>query len=78
MKDVVVYRGEKKLVYQRNREGASPYAVTITVPLEGGSNRIAVVARDDQDIAAQKVLYIFRRGAGGEVAATPMDDPHQQ
>jgi len=63
VKDIVVYRGEKKLTYARNREGAAPFPVTLAVPLENGSNRIVIIARDDKDIPAQKVLYIFRRGA---------------
>ncbi|HEY5997924.1 MAG TPA: S41 family peptidase [bacterium] len=71
VKDLVLYRGEKKLSYQRNREGGTRYPVTVTVPLEGGSNRIAVVVRDEKDIPAQKVIYVFRRGAQAEVAATP-------
>jgi hypothetical protein len=71
VKDVVVYRGEKKLSYHRNRAGGTHYPVKVTVPLEGGSNRIAVVVRDEKDIPAQKVLYVFRRGGEAEVAATP-------
>lgn len=69
IKDVVIYRGEKKLTYARNREGAGPFPVTLSVPLESGSNRIVIIARDDQDIPAQKVLYIHRRGAAAVAAA---------
>jgi carboxyl-terminal processing protease len=69
VKDVVVYRGEKKLTYARNREGAAPFPVTLTVPLENGSNRIVIVARDDKDIPAQKVLYVHRRGGDAVAAA---------
>jgi hypothetical protein len=75
VKDVVVYRGEKKLSYHRNREGAAPYPVRLTVPLESGSNRIVIVVRDDKDIPAQKVLYIHRRGGDAAVAATPAVTP---
>ena len=39
----MVYRGEKKLSYQRNRDGGTRYPATVTVPLESGSNRIAIV-----------------------------------
>ncbi len=69
VKDVVVYRGEKKLTYSRNREGAAPFPVTLSVPLESGSNRIVVIARDDKDIPAQKVFYIHRRVADAVAAA---------
>jgi hypothetical protein len=58
-----VYRGEKKISYSRNREGAAPFPVTLTVPLESGPNRIVIVARDDKDIPTQKVLHVHRRGA---------------
>ena len=69
VKDVVVYRGEKKLTYARNREGPRPSRVTLAVPLESGSNRIVIIARDDKDIPSQKVLYIHRRGADAVAAA---------
>jgi carboxyl-terminal processing protease len=69
VKDVVVYRGEKKLTYARNLERAAPFLVTLTVPLEDGSNRIVIIARDDKDIPAQKVFYIHRRDAEAVAAA---------
>jgi carboxyl-terminal processing protease len=76
VKDVIVYRGEKKISYSRNREGAAPFPVTLTVPLESGSNRILIIARDDKDIAAQKVLNVHRRGAeAGETAAAAAEIP---
>jgi hypothetical protein len=75
VKDVIVYRGEKKISYSRNREGAAPFPVTLTVPLESGSNRILIIARDDKDIPAQKVLYVHRRGGEAAVAATPAAAP---
>jgi hypothetical protein len=78
VKDVVVYRGEKKLSYHRNRENAAPYPVTITVPLESGSNRVAIIARDDKDIPTQKILYIHRRGGESTAAATQATDPPRQ
>jgi hypothetical protein len=75
VKDIVVYRGEKKLTYARNREGAAPFPLTLSVPLESGSNRIVIVARDDKDISAQKVLYIHRRGADAVAVAAPAEKP---
>ena len=75
VKDIVVYRGEKKLTYARNREGAAPFSVTLAVPLESGSNRILVIARDDKDIPAQKVFYIHRRGADAVAAAALTGKP---
>jgi carboxyl-terminal processing protease len=74
VKDIVVYRGEKKLIYARNREGAAPFPVTLAVPLESGSNRIVIIARDDKDIPAQKVFYIHRRNADA-VAAAAVEKP---
>ena len=71
VKDIVVYRGDKKLTYSRNRAGAAPFPLTLTVPLESGSNRIVVIARDDKDIPAQKVLYVHRRSTDAVAAATP-------
>ncbi len=76
VKDIVVYRGEKKLTYARNREGTAPFPLTLTVPLENGSNRVVIIARDDKDIPAQKVLYVHRRSveavaASGAAAAKP-------
>jgi len=76
VKDVIVYRGEKKISYSRNREGSGPFPVTLTVPLESGSNRIVIIARDDQDIPAQKVLHVHRRGAdAGATTAAAVETP---
>jgi len=69
VKDIVVYRGEKKLAYARNRDGAAPFPLTLSVPLENGSNRIVVIARDDKDIPAQKVFYIHRRVGDADAVA---------
>jgi carboxyl-terminal processing protease len=74
VKDIVVYRGEKKQVYARNRDGAAPFPLTLTVPLENGSNRIVVIARDDKDIAAQKIYYVHRRATDAVAAAAPAAD----
>ncbi len=70
VKDLIVYRGEKKISYSRNREGAASFPVTVAVPLEFGSNRIVVFARDDKDLPSQKVLYVHRLGGPGKVAVT--------
>ena len=75
VKDIVVYRGEKKLTFARNRDGAAPFPITLSVPLENGSNRIVVIARDDKDIAAQKVFYVHRRGAEAVAAAAATEKP---
>jgi carboxyl-terminal processing protease len=75
VKDVVVYRGEKKISYSRNKEGVAPFPVTLTVPLESGSNRILILARDDKDIPTQKVLHVHRRG--GETTAAAVETPER-
>jgi hypothetical protein len=49
--------------------------VTLTVPLDSGANRIVIIARDDKDIPAQKVLYIHRRGGEKTAAAVPAPGP---
>ena len=70
VKDVVVYRGDKKVAYRRNPAASGAFPLSVSVPLESGSNRIVVIARDDKDIPSQKVLYIHRRGGEGPVTAT--------
>ena len=75
VKDIVVYRGDKKLSYTRNREGTAPFPVTLAVPLEAGSNRVVIIARDDKDIPSQKVFYIHRRVADAVAAAAPAVQP---
>ncbi|MHB8835617.1 MAG: S41 family peptidase [Candidatus Methylomirabilia bacterium] len=75
VKDIVVYRGEKKMTFARNRAGAAPFPVTLSVPLENGSNRIVVIARDDKDIPAQRVFYVHRRGADAVAAAGAIAKP---
>jgi carboxyl-terminal processing protease len=77
VKDVIVYRGEKKISYSRNRENAAPFPVSVAVPLEEGSNRLLIMVRDDKDIPAQKVLYIHRRGGDGTIAASAPAAPAQ-
>jgi len=73
VRDLVVYRGEKKIAYERNAAGGASFETAVTVPLEPGSNRVLVVARDDKEIPAQKVLWIYRRGGESELAAAPRE-----
>jgi carboxyl-terminal processing protease len=62
VKDVVVYRGQKKIHFARNTAGGKSFPVSLSVPLEKGSNRLVIVARDDKEIPSQKVIYVYRKG----------------
>jgi carboxyl-terminal processing protease len=60
VKDVYAYRGEKKISYVRNRKGGKDFSVTLEIPLEVGSNRISLFARDQKNISSQKTVYVHR------------------
>ena len=38
------------------------FPLEVEMPLEEGSNRLLVVARDQKNIVAQKTFYVFRSG----------------
>ena len=60
VKEVYAYRGEKKISYLRNRAGGSLFPIKMPVPLEIGTNRLVVIARDQKNIPAERVFYIHR------------------
>jgi carboxyl-terminal processing protease len=64
VKEVYAYRGEKKISYVRNREGGKEFSVTLELPLEVGSNRLSLFARDQKNISSQKIVYVHRVGRG--------------
>jgi carboxyl-terminal processing protease len=64
VKEVYAYRGEKKVFYVRNRDGDKEFSVTLKIPLEVGSNRISLFARDQKNISSQKILYVHRVDPG--------------
>lgn len=68
VKDFYAYLGDKKIHYERNRDGGKTFAVTLEVPLEEGSNRLVLAARDQKDISGSRT-YFIHRGAEGEPAS---------
>ncbi len=68
VKDFYAYLGDKKIRYERNRGSGKTFAVTLEVPLEEGSNRLVLAARDQKDISASRTFFIHR-GAEGEPAS---------
>ncbi|GAB4268990.1 MAG: hypothetical protein Kow0092_22890 [Deferrisomatales bacterium] len=65
VKDFYAYRGEKKIHYLRNRQEGGALTVRLEVPLEEGSNRIVLAARDDEDLLASRTVFIYRTPPGG-------------
>ena len=64
VKDVYAYRGNKKVLYRRNRRGGPELKVRLEIELEEGSNRIVVVARDDNGTLSSKTLFVYRTRPG--------------
>ncbi len=63
VKDFYAYLGDKKLRYVRNADGDADLSVDLDVPLEPGANRVVLVARDDKEIQASRVLFVHRTAA---------------
>lgn len=59
VKDFYAYRDKKKISYKRSGGGDS-LPLKLVVPLEKGTNRIVLTARDDKDVVTSKVFYIHR------------------
>ncbi len=64
IKDVYAYRGNKKILYRRNRGGGPDLKVRLEAELEEGSNRIVLVARDDNGTLSSKTLFVYRTRPG--------------
>jgi len=64
VRDVYAYRERDKVVYRRNPERTDRMKVTLEVPLEEGSNRIVLVARDDKKITATRTFFVYRTRPG--------------
>jgi carboxyl-terminal processing protease len=78
VKEFYAYRGDKKISYLRNREGGTAFPVEIKIPLESGSNRISLFARDRNNIVSQQVIHIHRTDDGtalSGVIPAPQDFP---
>jgi hypothetical protein len=67
VKDFYAYLGDKKIRYERNREGQRELPLRLEVPLEEGSNRLMLAARDQRDIQATRIFLIHRlKPKGGD------------
>jgi carboxyl-terminal processing protease len=64
IRDFYVFVGTKKIAYVPNTEAMKTMPFKVAVPLEEGTNRIAIGARDIQDITNLRYLVIERTGAG--------------
>ena len=64
VKEVYAYRGDKKVRYLRNKDEGTSFHVELEIPLEPGSNRLVVFARDQKNIPAQRLFYVHRTEKG--------------
>ncbi|GAB4248984.1 MAG: hypothetical protein Kow0054_05410 [Deferrisoma sp.] len=64
VRDVYAYRERDKVVYRRNPDDSDRMKVRVEVPLEEGSNRITVVARDEKKIVATRTFFVYRTKPG--------------
>lgn len=71
--DMYVFVGSEKVFYQSNRDASDRHrlAFEAALPLRPGTNIVAVVAREDDDVVARRVYVIRRDGPNGELLATP-------
>ncbi|HSH70076.1 MAG TPA: hypothetical protein VK997_09165, partial [Deferrisomatales bacterium] len=58
--DFYAYLGDDKVHYARNPQASAALPVTFEVPLEMGSNRLVLSARDNQHLSATRTYLIFR------------------
>lgn len=71
VKDFYAYRDKKKISYKRN-EGKAGLPLKLEVPLEEGTNRLILTARDNKDVMTTKVFYIHRMEQGEKSAELGM------
>jgi carboxyl-terminal processing protease len=71
--DMYVFVGRRKVFYLSNRGGRDQHrlAFDATLPLEPGSNFVLVVARENSDVVARRIMIIRREGAGASAASGP-------
>ena len=50
---------------------AAEYEMTEDLPLFPGANRIVVIARDDQQMTASELMFVYRRTPGEPVSNVP-------
>jgi carboxyl-terminal processing protease len=66
VRDFYAYLGDKKILYERNREEAATFHVRLAVPLEEGSNRLTLAARDQNEIQSTRTFFVYRTPAEGD------------
>lgn len=64
IRDFYLFVGDKKIAYIPNTEGVTSMPFKVAIPLEEGQNRIAIGARDIEDIANMRYLVIEKVKAG--------------
>jgi len=61
IRDCFVFVGKRKVAYIPNADKSNTMNFSVNLPLEEGSNRISIGARDIEDIMSRKVIVIERR-----------------
>jgi carboxyl-terminal processing protease len=68
VKDIFVFVNDKKVYYEsfedlEPKNGGVKASFDVSIPLEDGSNAVAVVARQSEDLLSRRVFGIYRNGA---------------
>ena len=58
VRDVVVFRGDQKILYLPSAAHADHIDFSIEVPLEAGANNILIVARHDDKVMGSESVFI--------------------
>jgi len=75
LRDLYIYVNDQKIFYASPQDGAEPDApirFSVELPLKVGNNAVVVVAREDQDFMARKILLIHRRGEPSDASKPTM------
>jgi carboxyl-terminal processing protease len=62
LRDLYVFVNEQKAFFESAKTPGANINFSVDLPLKVGNNSIVVVAREDQDFMARKLLIIHRRG----------------
>ncbi len=62
LRDLYVFVNEQKAFFESARAPGAQINFSVDLPLKVGNNSVVVVAREDQDFMARKLLIIRRRG----------------
>jgi carboxyl-terminal processing protease len=73
LRDLYIFVNEQKAYFETAREPGAPIKFSVELPLKPGNNTVVVVAREDQDFMARKVLVVHRR-AGSDQPKTRVVD----